>query len=134
METTASQTASGKTYKILVVEDEKPLSKALYLKLTHSGFDVTCVFDGEEAIEVLKKDKFDLLTLDLILPKVDGFKVLEEMAANNISVKTLIATNLSQEEDFERAKKFGVSDFFVKSNTPISEVVAQIKRLLGISA
>lgn len=117
--------------KILIVEDEKPLQKALYLKLSHAGFDVKVANDGQEALEILVDEKFDLMTLDLIIPRIDGFKVLEEIAAQKMNIKVIVASNLSQEEDFERAKKLGVEIFFVKSNTSIAEIVETIKKVLA---
>ena len=65
--------------KILVAEDEKPLARALQLKLSKSGFEVRNAFDGAEALEAVTKDKFDLVLLDLVMPKTDGFKFLEEL-------------------------------------------------------
>lgn len=117
--------------KILIVEDEKPLQKALYLKLSHAGFDVKVANDGQEALEILVDEKFDLMTLDLIIPRIDGFKVLEEIVAQKMNIKVIVASNLSQEEDFERARKLGVKIFFVKSNTSISEIVETIKKVLA---
>lgn len=117
--------------KILIVEDEKPLQKALFLKLTHAGFDVKVANDGQEALEILVDEKFDLMTLDLIIPRIDGFKVLEEIMSQKMDIKVIVASNLSQEEDFERAKKLGVEIFFVKSNTSIAEIVETIKKILN---
>lgn len=65
--------------KILVAEDEKPMAKAMELKLSHSGFDVKTVFNGEEALAILAQENFDLIFIDLIMPKLDGFHVLEEL-------------------------------------------------------
>lgn len=117
--------------KILIVEDERPISKALELKLSISGYDVKCAFDGIEAIELLKKNKYDLMLLDLMMPKKDGFTVLQEMKDNNIKVPVIVSSNLSQNEDFDKARELGAVDFFVKSNTPIVEVVNNIKKIVG---
>lgn len=117
--------------KILIVEDEKPISKALELKLSISGYNVRCAFDGIEAIELLKKEKFDLILLDLMMPKKDGFTVLQEMKDKGIKVPVIVSSNLSQSEDFSKAKQLGAVDFFVKSNTPIVEVVNNIKKIVG---
>lgn len=116
--------------KILVVEDEKPMAKALALKLNKSGFEAKAVFNGEEAIDILVKEKFDLIVLDLIMPKVDGFQVLNKLKEIGSQTPVIISSNLSQEEDFSRAKKLGAVDFFVKSDTPITEVVEHIKKSL----
>lgn len=116
--------------KILIAEDEKPIAKAMELKLNHSGFEARAVFDGEEALEALAKEKFDLVVLDLIMPKRDGFSTLSEIKKRGIKVPVIISSNLSQEEDKEKAKNMGAIDFFIKSNTPINEIVDNIKKYL----
>jgi two-component system alkaline phosphatase synthesis response regulator PhoP len=119
--------------KILIVEDEKPMAMALVLKLNKSGFEAKAVFNGEEAIDIVAKEKFDLIILDLIIPKVDGFQVLAKLKEIGSHVPVIISSNLSQEEDFNRAKELGAVDFFVKSDTPITEVVEHIQRILDKS-
>ncbi len=116
--------------KILIVEDEKSIAKAMELKLNHSGFECRTVFDGEEALKVLKTEKFDLIILDLIMPKKDGFATMEEIKKLGIKTPVIVSSNLSQEEDFKKAKELGEVDFFVKSNIPISEIVENIKKYL----
>lgn len=120
-----------KNKKILVAEDEAPMAKALELKLQHAGFSVTTVFDGEEAVKALNADNFDLVLLDLVMPKLDGFGVLEHMKQAGKMVKTIILSNLSQDEDTKRAKELGAQDFFVKSNTPINDIVERVKAVLA---
>lgn len=115
---------------ILIVEDEKPMARALKLKLTHEGLDATAVFDGEEALKLLKSKKFDLLILDLVIPKVDGFEVLAEMKAKNIKVPTIVTSNLSQAEDEEKVMALGAEEFFIKSNISISDVVSHVKAIV----
>lgn len=122
----------GKPKRILIAEDEKPISKAMELKLVHSGFEARTVFDGEEALEALAKENFDLVVLDLIMPKRDGFSTLEEMKKRGIKVPVVISSNLSQEEDLQKAKDLGAIDFFIKSNTPINEIVESIKKYLKV--
>ncbi|MFA6252084.1 MAG: response regulator [Candidatus Paceibacterota bacterium] len=119
-----------KTKKILVAEDEKPLSKALELKLEKEGFDVLIAQNGEEAISLLSKESFDVLILDLIMPKKDGFSVLEYLKAKNKKIRTIVLSNLAQEEDFKKAKDLGAKSYFVKSNTPIIELVNYIKEII----
>ena len=65
--------------KILIIEDEKPMARALELKLAHAGFEVKAVFNGEEGVELLQKETYALILLDLVMPKIDGFKVLETL-------------------------------------------------------
>ncbi|OGH58921.1 MAG: hypothetical protein A2725_04205 [Candidatus Magasanikbacteria bacterium RIFCSPHIGHO2_01_FULL_33_34] len=118
--------------KILVAEDEKPMARALELKLNNSGFETTVVHDGDQAIKALLKEKYDLLLLDLIMPVKDGFVVLEEIKKEKISVPVIVSTNLSQDEDAKKAKDLGAVDYFVKSDTSISKVVEYIKRVVGV--
>jgi len=121
---------SKQNVKILIAEDDRSMSKALELKLKKEGFDVFAVYDGLEAVEAIKKDNFSLVLLDLIMPKLDGFGVLEEIHKNNFKVKVIVASNLSQEEDLKRAKELGAVDYLIKSDTPIQEIVNKIKALI----
>lgn len=125
-------TVSSKCKKILIAEDEKPMAHALELKLSKAGFDTHVVFDGEEAMAALEKEKFDLVLLDIMMPKKDGFMVLGEMRKRGIDVPVIISTNLSQGEDIKKAKELGADDYFVKSDTPIIKVVEHVERVLNI--
>lgn len=116
--------------KILIVEDEKTLARALELKLTRSGFSVKAVFNGEDGIELLQHEPFDLMLLDLIMPKMDGFAVLSILKAENIKIPVMVLTNLGRENDVKRTKEFDVKEFFIKSNTPITTIVERVRRLL----
>ncbi len=117
--------------RILIAEDEKPMAKALELKLNSSGFEAIAVFDGAQAIEELGKGGYDLVLLDLMMPKVDGFVVLEELKKTGNGVPVIVSTNLSQEEDEKRAKELGAVDYFVKSDTPIAQVIEHVKAVLN---
>lgn len=117
--------------KILIVEDEKPMAKALELKLKSVGYEPTVVHDGAQAIAHLETQPCDLVLLDLMMPNVDGFVVLEEMKTKAIQVPTIVSTNLSQEQDKERVEALGAVDYFVKSNTSIGDVVEHVKKVLN---
>jgi len=110
--------------KILIVEDEKTMSKALKIKLSH--FQVSLANNGEEAIDILSKNKFDLILLDIMMPKMDGFDVLESMKKKRNKTPVFILTNLNQDEDVNRAKELGAKDFLVKSNITLLEIVNKI--------
>ena len=114
--------------KILILEDEKPLAHALELKLTHEGYDVVTTDNGEMGISILEKEKFDLVLSDLIIPGVDGFGVLEVIKTKKMNVPVIVMTNLSQEDDKKRAYDLGAVDFFVKSNSTLSEIVEGVKK------
>ncbi len=122
--------APKKSKKILVAEDERPLAHALELKLTSVGFDVEVAFDGEEAIEKLSTGNFDAALLDLVMPRKDGFGVLTDLKQKKISIPVIVSSNLSQQEDFERAKKLGAKDYLVKANVSLTEIVDRIRKLL----
>jgi len=113
------------------MEDEHPLATALELKLTSEGFEVDIAYDGESGMKKLLEKSYDLILLDLIMPLKDGFKVLEEMKEANIKVPVIALTNLSQREDLDRVKDYGVDKYLVKSDTPLHEVVDNIKKFLG---
>lgn len=117
--------------KILIAEDEKPLAEALALKLGHAGYETVHAEDGEKAIELVSAGGIDLVILDLVMPKVDGFGVLEEMKEKGISVPVIVASNLSQKEDETKAKALGATDYFIKSDVPISELVEKVKAIIG---
>ncbi len=116
--------------KILIIEDEKPLAHALELKLTHEGFVVTATGSGEEALTLLSKEHFDLVLTDLIIPGVDGFKVLETVQDKKMKIPVIVMTNLNQEEDRKRASDLGATDFFVKSDSPISLIAEKVKNVM----
>jgi len=118
-----------KKNKILIVEDDRFLTKLLSLRLERNGFEVEASFDGEEALEKIKKQSPDLIVLDLILPKKDGFEVLEELKKINKGKKipVLILSNLGQDLDVERGLKLGAVGYIVKTEIPLSQVIEKIK-------
>ncbi len=116
--------------KILIVDDEKPLARVLELKLNHEGFDIKSVYNGSEAIEITKKEHFDLILLDIIMPNEDGFSVLKKIRAHKGKTIIIVNSNLSQEEDLEKAKSYGADEYIVKSDTTLEEIVTKIKTYL----
>lgn len=118
--------------KVLIAEDEKPMAKALELKLTKGGFEAKAVFDGEEALAEAEKGGYDVLLLDLMMPKKDGFAVLEGLKEKGIELPVIVLSNLSQKEDVDKAKALGAADYFIKSDTPIAQIVDHVNRVLKI--
>ncbi len=118
--------------RILLAEDERSISRALKLKLEMSGFETEIAVNGEEALNLLKIKKFDLLLLDIMMPKVDGFSVMEEMKKRKDKTPILVLSNLSQEDDAKRAKNLGTIDFCIKSNSSLAEIIDKIKRFLKV--
>jgi DNA-binding response OmpR family regulator len=112
---------------ILIVEDEKPLAHALELKMTHEGYQTTVASTGEEGMKEATSGKYDLVLLDLILPGMDGFTILQEMKDKKVKTAVIILSNLGQEEDRKRAEEFGVKNYLVKSNVPLADIVKVVK-------
>lgn len=127
MEELKTTTETKKT--ILVVEDELPLSRALSLKIEKLfGITPVCVYDGEEAIKALSEKKFDSILLDLVIPHKNGFEVLDFMKQQNITTPVIVTSNLNQQDDIERAKAYGIKDFFLKSSSPITTILDAMKK------
>lgn len=108
--------------KILIIEDEKPMAKVLGLKLSHAGYETKIANDGEEGLKILENESFDLIFLDLIMPKMDGFETLGAIKEKQIKTPVVVLSNLSQEDDEKKAKELGAAGFFIKSNTPMSTI------------
>lgn len=127
---TKTPAPSPKGKRILIIEDEKPLSHALKLKLGHEGYDVVVAGDGEEGLRLATQEKFDLILIDIIMPKMDGFATLAALKAAGSKVAVIVLSNLGQQEDIEKANGLGVLDYMVKSNTPISKIVEVVNTVL----
>lgn len=127
---TAQSKISSKP-SILVMEDEKPLANALRLKLSNNGFNVQVAEDGKVGLELMKNNKYDLILLDLVMPVIDGFGVLEEMVKRGDETYVFVTSNLSQVEDKQRVEKLGVDHFFVKSDTSLAEIIDFINEFLN---
>ncbi|MDP1689137.1 MAG: response regulator [bacterium] len=114
--------------KLLLVEDDPFLSSLLKARLAKEGFVVAYAADGEEALELLRKEKPDLVLLDLILPKKSGFEVLEIMRDDPRLVKlpVMIVSNLGQESDIARGKELGAVAYFIKAKTSIDVLAKEI--------
>lgn len=122
---------AAKTKKrILIAEDEKSLSGILSAKLTKEGFNVSTVDNGEDALKLITRKKFDLLVLDLIMPRLDGFAVLSSLKTNKIKQKVIVTSNLNQTEYFEKAKALGAKEVIVKAELSLDEIVKKIKKQL----
>jgi DNA-binding response OmpR family regulator len=120
--------------KILLVEDEKSLSEMYQTKLEKEGFEVLAVDNGENVALVAAEKNIDLILLDIILPKVDGFAALKELKENAKTKKipVVMLTNLGQDEDIKKGKQLGAEDYWVKSNLTPSQVADKIKGILKI--
>lgn len=117
--------------KIVIVEDDSMIAEIYKKKFSESGFEVLMAVSGEEVLNLAKKEKVDVILLDLIMPKMDGFAVTKNLRSGNYdpNIKIIIFSNLNQKEDIEKAMNLGANGFIVKSNYNPSELVAEVKRL-----
>jgi len=125
-EKTPIPTASGKK-RILIVEDERPLAHALELKMTHEGYETHVASTGREGLTEATTGTYDLILLDLILPEVDGFAILEALKSQAKKPVVIVLSNLGQDEDRKKAAEFGAKDYLVKSNVPLADIVKVVK-------
>lgn len=118
--------------KILLVEDDAFLAGMYVTKLNLEGFNVTLASDGEEGLTLIKKDHPDIVLLDIVLPKKDGFDVLKEIRTDSKmdNVRIIMLTNLGQREDVSKGLKLGADDYLIKAHFMPSEVVEKIKTLV----
>ncbi len=118
--------------KILIIEDDKSLSRVLKLKLKNSGYEVDVASNGEEGSQKLDGGGYDLALLDLIMPKMTGFDVLEFVDKNGIATPILILSNLGQNEDREKTQEYkNVQGYVVKSNIALDDVIKTIDNTLN---
>jgi len=119
--------------KILLIEDDKFLRELMVKKLLTMDYDVTSAVDGESGLSMIKEIKPDVVLLDLILPGINGFEVLEKAKQDPeiADIPVIILSNLGQKEDIERGQKLGAADFMIKAHFTPQEVVNKIKTILG---
>lgn len=118
--------------KILLVEDDTFLLGMYATKFELDGFKVIMAEDGEKAIRAALKELPDIILLDIILPKLNGFEVLKQLKLEPTTAKipVILLTNLSQKDEIEQGLKIGAEDYLIKANFMPSEVVEKIKKIL----
>jgi len=119
--------------KVMIVEDDEHISKVYEIKLAKEGFTSSLAVDGDEAVAKITSEKPDLILLDLMIPKKDGFGVLEDIkkVPELASIPVIVLSNLGQQSDQDRALGLGANEYLVKVDYPIQEVVDRIKGYLG---
>lgn len=113
--------------KILIVEDERPLAHALELKLQHEGCQTTAVHNGKDALAEFDKGGYDVILLDMMMPEMDGFQVLQQLHERGGMPTVFVLSNLSLHDDEQRVIGLGAKKYFIKSNTPLAVIVEEIK-------
>ncbi len=119
--------------KILLAEDDEFISLAYKDGLGRMGFEVVVASDGIEALEKVKKERPDIILLDIIMPRKNGFEVLTELKADPKfkKIPVIVLSNLGQDTDIQKGKELGAVDYLIKSNFSISEVADKIKKYLN---
>ena len=115
--------------KIVLIEDDEILAKVVYEELSEADFDVLQAFDGQEGLELARSKKPDLVLLDLILPKKNGFEVLEELKKSPVThnIPVIVLTMLGRDDDIKKGLRLGANDYIVKSQHAVGEIVEKVK-------
>ena len=125
----------SKEIKILIVDDDPFILDMYILKFREQGFQIDTATDGGMALEKIKTTKPDLLLLDVVMPKMDGFDVIRRLREDKASreLKILFLTNFGQKEDVERGMQLGADGYIIKAHFTPGEVVAKVKEILHLS-
>ncbi len=120
--------------KVLLVEDDDSLASVYQMRLEAEGFTLKRVPNGEDALAAAIEFKPDLILLDVMMPKVSGFDVLDILrnTPETANIKVVMLTALSQDTDKQKAEKLGADDYLVKSQVVIADVVERVKHHLNI--
>jgi DNA-binding response OmpR family regulator len=123
----------AKTKKIAIIEDDKILLKALNVELLSSNFEVFSATDGLAGLELVKKEKPDLVLLDFVLPKMHGFEVLQALKGNKstCNIPVVILSNLGQDSDIKKGLELKAKDYYKKASTDLSELTKKITKILA---
>ena len=119
--------------KILIIEDETSLQKAMVDMLKISGYNAIGALDGERGLELARSEKPDLILLDIILPKMNGFDVLKTLKADEgtKSIPVIVLTNLEGSMDVEQALTLGAMTYMVKTNYELDDIVKRVRDALA---
>ncbi len=122
--------AEDKKKTVLIIEDDIFLIKAYQVKFEKEGIDAVVANDGKEAMGFLDKEPVSVVILDLMLPGMSGFDILEAIRKNSRwkKVPVIILSNLGQQEDIDRGKALGANEYFIKTNIKINEIVEKVKK------
>lgn len=117
---------------ILIVDDDPMISDVYQRKFQDQGFEVLSAVSGDQVLEIVKKQKVDVILLDLLIPKVDGFEVIKNLRNGkyNPNVKIVVSSNLSRKEDHDKALAFGANGFIIKANFTPSQVAEKVNKIL----
>jgi CheY-like chemotaxis protein len=119
--------------KILLVEDEEIMVELLQKKLLQSGYEVIVTRNGIEGLDAMKREKPDLVLLDIIMPKMTGFDVLERKNEDKdiADIPVIIISNSGQPVEIDKAKRMGVEDWLIKTEFDPQEVLEKVKKQIN---
>jgi CheY-like chemotaxis protein len=119
--------------KILIVEDEEVMYNLLQKKLSEEGYEATVAVDGEEGLKKMKETKPDLILLDIVMPRMGGLEVMEEMEREPElkKIPVIVISNSGQPVELDRAKRLGAKDWLIKTEFDPQEVIEKVKKQIG---
>lgn len=119
--------------KVLLIEDEEIILDLLRRKLTQEGYEISVARDGEEGLRVIREVKPDLILLDIIMPKMGGFEVMEEMGKdkNLKDIPIIVISNSGQPVELDKAQKLGAKDWLIKTEFDPQEVIDKVVKQIG---
>ena len=119
--------------KIMLIEDDTFISSLITSEIKKAGYEVEAVYDGSRGITAVVEQKPDLILLDLLMPQMDGFQVLEKLKADVATspIPVIVFSNFGEPKDVKRAKDGGAVDFLVKVNFTPKEIIEKIRNILG---
>lgn len=118
---------------ILIVDDEVSLVEAMAIKFENQKkYNVSVAKDGIEAIDKIKKEKIDLIILDLLMPNASGFDVLQYLKESNINIPVFISTNFNNTENKQKLEEHKIVGLFVKAETPLNSIVSMVDNYFKI--
>ncbi len=118
--------------KIILVEDEEILLKALSIQLLSAGFNVLTANNGEVGLALIKQEKPDLVLLDILMPKMNGFEVLEKLKTDEVlkNIPVIVLSNQGSDEEKQKGLHLGAVDYYVKSSTDLRDLTAKVQKIL----
>jgi DNA-binding response OmpR family regulator len=119
--------------KVLIIEDEEVLANVLLAKLTKVGYDVKVSVNGEDGLVKINEWNPDIILLDIIMPKVDGYEVMKNLQKKNNKIPIIIISNSGQPVELEKIKKLGAVDYMIKAQIDVEEIVEKVRNILNES-
>ena len=119
--------------KILIIEDEAALQKMMGDLLSQEGYKIIPAFNGKAGLDLAKNENPDLIILDLVMPQVDGFEVLEKLKREKDTqqIPVIVLTNLEAMDTINRVIELGAAAYLIKANYELYEVLEKVKQILG---